>query len=49
MNFSLSSLVVAVLGSPVGDVDVGELLAAHLPKRQKHRMCKDKVDEGHVL
>ena len=49
MYFSLSSLVVAVLEFPAGDVYVVELRAVHLPEHQKPEMYKDEVDEGHVM
>ena len=41
----LSSLVVAVLELPAGDVDVVELLAVPLPENQKPEMYKDEVDK----
>ena len=52
MCFSLSSLVVAVLEFPAGDVDIVELLAVHLLENQKPEMYKGEkgeVDEGDVI
>ena len=43
MCFSLSSLVVAVLEFPAGDVDVVELRAVPLPENQKPEMYKERL------
>ena len=40
MYSSLSSLVVVVLVSPVGDVDVAELLAVHSQENQNMRCTR---------